>query len=206
MASTDTRDIEHMAYRSRWDDGLFDLYLGLSLLWIGSAWLWLDAIAGLAGLLPAILVGPFVAFRTRFIEERSGYVRFSAERRRWERRSLVAFWTIGLGALIVAVALLLAPDGVSGVSDVREWIAPGLIAFILAAMVGVVAAASRMPRLAGYALTLVIGGALAAAYDANPGLPLLVAGAVVTAIATSLVWRFVHAHPRLPHRGGHVAA
>ena len=45
MAAIDNRSIERTAYRSRWDDGLFDVFVGLSLLWIGAAWLWFDAMA-----------------------------------------------------------------------------------------------------------------------------------------------------------------
>jgi hypothetical protein len=206
MASMDARAVERTAYRSRWDDGLFDLYLGLSLVWMGVAWLWFDAIAGIAGVFPAIFVGPFVAFRTRFIEDRSGYVRFSEERRRWERRNLVGFLVLGLGGLIVAMAFLVTAGGGSGVTDAIDRIAPGLIAFIIAAMVGVVAVASMLPRLFGYTFVLVLGGVLAAIYDTNPGLPLLAAGVVVSAVGTWLVWRFVHTHPRRADEGGRLPA
>ena len=206
MASMDARTFERTAYRSRWDDGLFDLFLGLSLLWIGAAWLWFDAIAGIAGVFPAILVGPFVAWRTRFIEERSGYVRFSVDRRRWERRNLVVFGLVGTLILIVCVLFVLARDGGSGVADGIDGMAPGLIAFIIAAMVGIVAVVSMIPRLFAYTLVLVIGGALAAVYDANPGAPLLAAGAIVTLVGAWLVSRFVGRHSRPADEGEQLPA
>lgn len=206
MASIDARSIERTAYRSRWDDGLFDLFVGLSLLWIGAAWLWFDAMAGIAGVFPAVFVGPFVAWRTRFIEERSGYVKFSEERRRWERRNLAVFVLVGTLTFIAGIMFFVARSGGSGVSDIIDDIAPGLIAFILAAMVGIVAIASMVPRLFVYALVLVIGGAIAAAYDTNPGAPLLAAGAIVTLVGAWLVWRFVGRHPRQVGESGQLPA
>ena len=196
MATIDNRSIERTAYRSRWDDGLFDVFVGLSLLWIGAAWLWFDAMAGIAGVFPAIFVGPFVAWRTRFVEGRIGYVRFSEERRQWERRNLAVFVLVGTLTFIAGILFFVARDGGSGVADVIDELAPGLIAFIVAAMVGVVAIASMVRRLFAYTLVLVVGGILAAAYDANPGAPLLAAGAIAALVGTWLVWRFVGHHPR----------
>ena len=58
-----------------------------------------------------------------------------------------------------------------------------------------VAAASRLPRLAAYTVILVAGGFGAAALDTNPGVPLLFAGAIVTVWGAVLTTRFVREHP-----------
>jgi len=70
-----------------------------------------------------------------------------------------------------------------------------LFAILIAVIVGVVAAASRLPRLAVYTALLIAGGVGAAALDTNPGVPLLFAGAIVTAWGAVLTTRFVREHP-----------
>lgn len=195
MAPNDIAALERSTYRARWSDGLFDLYAGLSLLWIGVAWLWLEPIAGFAAVFPAALVAPFIAFRTHFIEDRAGYVRFSDDRRRWERRNLVGLLVGGAVMLVALVGFaVLASDG-SGITDVFEAIGPGILAFLVAIPVAVIAVASMLPRLFGYVIVLVAGGLGAAALDTNPGVPLLIAGAVMAAVGTWLVVRFVRSHP-----------
>jgi hypothetical protein len=186
-------ELEDTTYFARFDDGLLDLYIGASLLWMGAAWMWFEDLAAFAGFMPALLATPFAGWRSRFLRERGGYVRFTEARRRWERRNLAVFVGIGL-AVAGAVVLLLGT--VAGTDrDPAQWLAPGIIALIVAAMVGMVAAVSRVPRLAWYSLLLVVGGLGAAALDTNPGAPLLLAGLVITSWATLLVRRYLKAHP-----------
>lgn len=191
----DISAVEADAYRSRFDDGLIDLFIGLSAVWIGVAWLWLDDLAGLAGVLPAVLVVPFVTFRTRFVERRAGYVRFSARRRSWERRNLAILLIIGVVLFLVGIGAYLAFEAGNSSRDVLEVIAPGLIAFLLAVVVLIIAVASMLPRAFAYAGVLALAGAGAVAFDTNPGVPLLVSGAVITACGSILLVRFVRRHP-----------
>jgi hypothetical protein len=186
--------LEDATYLARFDDGLLDLFVGVSLLWIGAAWLWFEDLAAFAGLLPALLATPFAAWRGRFLRDRGGYVRFSEARRGWERRNLAVF--LGVGAAVAAlVLLLLALDGEPG-RDAAQWLSPGLISLIAAAMVGLLAAVSRLPRLAWYTVLLVLGGLGAAALATNPGAPLLLAGLVITTCAAVLVRRYLTSHRR----------
>ncbi len=193
MAKDPLSELESSTYFARFDDGLLDLFIGLSLLWIGSAWLWLESLAGFAGLLPAALAGVFAAWRGRFLTSRGGYVRFSEARRGWERRNLVVF--LGIGTTVGAIILLLLALNRGSGGDVAQWLAPGLIALIIAVLVGLLAAVSRLPRLAWYTLLLVLGALGAAALDSNPGAPLLLAGLVMTGWAAVLVGRYLRAHP-----------
>ena len=64
-------------------------------------------------------------------------------------------------------------------------------------MVGVVAAVSRLPRLAAYTLLLIAGGIGAAIFETNPGVPLLIAGVIVTMFGVVLTVRFVQAHRKV---------
>jgi len=186
--------LEADTYRTRFDDGLFDLFIGITLLWMGAVWLLFENMAGLAGIIPAVVATPFAVWRGRFIQRRAGYVKFSEARRSWERRNLVAFLIGGLGLFALAVGAFLLENGGSA-RDVLDWLAPGIIAILIAAMVGVVAAVSRLPRLAAYTALLVAGGIGAAALDTNPGVPLLIAGAIMTVWGAVLTTRFVREHP-----------
>lgn len=193
MTKDPLTELEDATYVARFDDGLLDLYLGLSLLWVGAAWVWFEDLAAFAGLLPAVLAGPFATWRGRFLRDRGGYVRFSESRRGWERRNLGVFLGVGValgGLVVLLVAVGGGPDG-----DLAQWLAPGLVALLVAVLVGLLAAVSRVPRLAWYTLLLVLGGLGAAALDTNPGAPLLLAGVLVTGWAATLVSRYVASHP-----------
>jgi hypothetical protein len=185
-------ELEDATYFARFDDGLLDLFIGISLLWIGASWLWFEDLAAFAGLLPALSATPFATWRSRFLSDRGGYVRFSESRRGWERRNLGFF--LGFGTAVAGLVVVLAVVGETG-RDVTKWVAPGVIALIVGAMVGLVAAVSRLPRLAWYTLLLVLGGLGAAALHTNPGAPLLLSGLVITGWGAVLVSRYLKAHP-----------
>lgn len=195
MDRADIAGLETQAYRARWDDGLFDLFFGLSLVWIGVAWVWIEPMAALAGVLPAVMVVPFISFRTRFIEARAGYVKFSEERRSWERRNLTMLLIVGSLTLILAVgAFLVLGDG-EGFSSVVDTASPGLICFLLALAVLIVAVVSMLPRLFMYTGALAAGGMAAVVADANPGAPLIPVGILVVVCGVALLVRFMTHHP-----------
>jgi len=189
--------LESGTYRRRFDDGLVDLFIGLALLWMGAVWLLLEDMAAVFAVAPAIIATPFATWRGKFIERRAGYVKFSEARRSWERRNLVGFVIGGAGLFAFAVLAAFVFEGGGSARDVLDWLAPGLIAILLALMVGVLAAVSRLPRLVAYTMLLVAGGIGAAILETNPGVPLLVAGVIVTVFGVVLTVRFVRAHPKV---------
>lgn len=191
----DMGKVESKAYRSRFDDGLVDLFIGLSALWIGACWVWFDDLAGLAGLLPAILVAPFISFRTRFIDHRAGYVRFSEQRRSWERRNLILLLLGGLATFALGIGAFVAFNEGGTLSEFISTIAPGLIAFLLAIAVLLIAVAAMLPRGFVYAGVLFVGGVWAVVQKTNPGVPLLIAGVVIFVWGSVLLVRFMSLHP-----------
>jgi hypothetical protein len=186
--SRDLAVIEREAYRAFNRDGIIDLLLGLSLVWIGVAWLWLPSIAAFAGLLPAVLAPPIVMWRKDFVAERAGHVRWAAQRRRRERGGLMAALALGALVFVAAVVSYVAIDEGS-LSEALEWATPGLLAWLLALLAVVLAVVVDAPRMLGYGAILAVAGTVAAVFDLSPGWPLLVAGLVVTA---SGVWLVVH--------------
>lgn len=191
VGTTETKALEREAYRASYSDGIVDLYVGLSGIWIGIAWIWLPDIAGLAGVLPAIFLAPVLAARKRFIEPRVGYVQWGASRRRWEQRGLVAALLAGLALFIGGIAMFVLVEGGADIN-----VGPGILAWLLALLMAAVAFAMWPAwRAVLYASVLAVGGALAIAFDANPGWPILIGGIVATVTGLLMLRRFVDRYP-----------
>lgn len=195
--SVDVDKLESEVYRSRFSDGSIEIYLGVSLTWIGIAWMFLPAVSGLAGILPAIFVAPFVAWRTRFLEQRVGYVRFGSERRSWERRNVIMMLLAGLFIFALGISVYVIGTSAEADTTILTSIAPGLIAFLLAAIASGIAIITGTWRMLVIAAVLIAGGIFAAINDANPGLPLIPAGAIAAIWGTVMLVMFVKKHPKV---------
>ena len=191
--TSDLTALEDSAYSGSYADGIVDLFVGLSLVWVGIAWVWLPDLAGLAGVFPAIFIAPMIQYRKRLLEPRIGHVKWSKSRRRWEARNLLAL--IGLGVLTfgLGVGVFIAQSG--GTTDVLGTIAPALPSWLLALGGLTLGLMFRIPRAFGYAALLVVAGAGTIWLDSNPGWGLLTAGVGITVAAVFLMVRFFGTHP-----------
>ena len=88
MTHMDLEHLETTAYQDSISDGLIDLFLGLSLVWFGVVWLWIESWVGQAAAVPAVLAWFAAPMRRRFLKRRIGHVRWTERRRRWERKQL----------------------------------------------------------------------------------------------------------------------
>lgn len=186
--------LERVAYREAYSDGIFDLFFGLSLVWIGAAWLWLPDYSGLAGVLPAIFIAPVIEARKRFVEPRIGYVKWSESRARQEQRGLVQILGVGVLMLVGGVAVYLWFE-TGADSEVMDTLVPALPSLLLALGAGLLGLVAGIPRAVGYAAILVGAGFLTILREADPGLDMFVSGTVITAIAVGLIVSFVRHHP-----------
>jgi len=193
MTDTDLQSLEEAAYTESYSDGLVDVFIGLSVVWIGVAWQWIDSLAGLAGVFPAVLGPALAPLRRRIVEARAGFVSWSLPRRQWERRQLWALFSLGVAALLVGIGVYVS---VADEFDFGSLVA-GLPAILLAIPALLLGFASGMRRLLGYGVVLFLAGAATVVADADPGIPLLVGGAVILASGISLFSRFVRANPRV---------
>lgn len=194
-ADHDLRNLEHTAYRESYSDGLIDLYLGLSIGWVGAAWIWLPDLAGLAGILPAVFVVPFLMGRQAFVERRAGYVRWAEPRRKTERRTLVGAVILGGVLFVIAIGVFVIVRKTSANQAITEAIAPALMAWLLALMATALAVVMSARRMVAYAAVLVVSGIVAAAMDANPGWPMLVSGITVAACGAAMLASFLRSNP-----------
>ena len=183
--------MEREAYRAWWSDGIVDIYAGLSLLWIGAMWIWINDLSAVAGVLPAILVTPVLAARRRFVEARLGHVEWRPQRRRWERRNMLLALAAGFGLLALGVGTFLLVDtGGSALSY-----APGILAWLLAALAVGLAFVLDAKRMLFYAAVLATSGAAVVALQAKPGWPMLACGTVATVVGLVMLRRFIERYP-----------
>lgn len=193
--SESLQSIERTAYRRAYSDGIIDLLVGLSLLWIGAIWIWLPDYGALAGILPAVFVPTAISIRKQFVERRLGYVRWSAPRRDKERRNLILLLGAGVFLLIAGVLIFLVIEGSLVDESVLDLLMPGLLAWLLALLALGLAVLLESWRFVLYGVALVVGGLITGLLGANPGWPLLAAGTVIAITGLYMLLTFVHANP-----------
>ena len=193
MAPTNLDDLEHDAYQDSFSDGLIDLTIGLILASIGTIWLWLESLPGLAGILAAVITWTLLHIRARILEPRIGYVRWRAPRLRWERRQLLHLTGLIMAAFLLGNGVMFAIR--EGDTLEAQGIIPGLPAIVLGIGALVVAAKARVKRLWGYGVVLVAAAVVTILTDANPGGSLLASGALICGVGGVLLTRFLHTHP-----------
>lgn len=188
----DLQALEREAYRAWWSDGIIDIFLGLSLLWLGAMWTWVNGLSGVAGLLPAVLVGPVLAAHRRFVEARLGHVEWRPARRSWERRNQLLLLAAGVAllALGIATTVLVERTGSGGLG-----LAPGILAWLLAMLAVGLAVLLDARRMLLYAAVLVAGGSVVVLLGADPGWPMLVCGVVATGTGLVMLRHFVERYP-----------
>lgn len=187
----DLEVMEREAYRAWWSDGIVDIYLGISMLWIGAMWTWATDLAGLAGVFPAIFVAPMLAAHKRFVEPRLGHVEWRPARRAWERRNMLGLLGAGTALFVLVVSTFLLVDTSGGSLQ----LAPGLLAWLLALLAVGLAFLLDARRMLLYALVLAVSGVVVVALEATPGWPMLVCGVVATAVGLVMLRRFVERYP-----------
>jgi hypothetical protein len=194
----DPDQLEHEAYAAAYSDGILDTFFGLSLLWIGAAWLWFPDISGIAGIFPAILVVPAIALQKRVVSDRLGHVVWSGTRRHRERVGAVAL--VGLGAVVLAlgIGVYLAATQQGSDTSLIETLSPGLPALLLAVGAAAVALTTGIRRPFIYAAILGISGLLTIRGDGDPGLDMFVSGSIITIIGTTMLTTFLRRYPRRP--------
>ncbi len=186
------RELERESYGESYSDGVIDIFVGISTAWLGAMWLtWPGYLPGAAALV-AVSISPMMARRKRFVEARTGYVKFTEQRRRRER----AVYTTA-GFLFAGLMLVARPLG-SLQSDDLDWaVGPdSLIAWLLALVavaIGIIVVAKRT---FAYAAVLIATGAIAAMVEAQLGWPLLVSGVVIFLTGLVMTRRFLDRHPR----------
>lgn len=189
------QSMESSAYRRAYSDGIIDLFVGLSLLFIGAVWIWLPDYAALAGILPAVFVPTAIATRKQYVEKRLGYVRWSEPRRNKERHNLMFLVGAGVVLFVGGIVAFLVVDGSLVDQSALDLIMPGLLAWLLALAAFGLAALVNSWRFVLYGVVLAVAGLINGLQEANPGWPMLVAGVVVVLTGVVMLISFSRSNP-----------
>jgi len=187
------KGFEQRRYGATYSDGIIDIFVGVSMAWIGTVWLLLPDILSGAVALVAVSISPVLRKRKRFVEARTGYVKFTEPRRRLERRVYSA------AAVLFAVFMLMArPLGSLQSGDIEWPVGPdSLITWLLAPIAVVLGVIVGGKRMFAYAGVLFFTGAIAVMVDTEFGWPLFVSGVVIVLVGWVMTRRFVNRHPRI---------
>lgn len=187
------KELEQRKYGATHSDGVIDIFVGVSLAWIGAMWLMFpDYLSGAVALV-AVSISPVMGRRKRFVEARTGYVKFTEPRRRRERRIYTT-----AGFLFAGFMLMARPLGSLQSGDIDWPVGPdSLITWLLALIAVALGVFVEAKRMFAYAATLTATGAIAVMVDTRFGWPLLVSGAVIMTVGWVLMTRFVNRHPRI---------
>ncbi len=110
---------------------------------------------------------------------------------------MIAMFVAGVGIFVLGVGVFFYFDRGGLDSDWFRTLMPGLIAFLLAGLLCGAAIVMRAWRMLVFAAVLVVGGVVAAANDANPGIPLIPAGALAAVWGVVMLAGFVGKHPKV---------
>jgi hypothetical protein len=195
---------EEAAFRSRFDDGIGDLLIGLVVLAMGFT-VGTDS-AGMVGVWSAMVIPLWFPLHKAVSNPRLGYVEFGPGRRAKVRRKKILL-SLGLGvAMLGGIALYMLRINGEGAGAAGESVRPwaGLPFFgALALLLTVVGAMLKLRRAYLYAGFLMGFGFLTRdAVGIDPlGLSLMLSGGCITLSGLWLLVRFLMTHPRLENPG-----
>ncbi len=187
------KELEQKKYEAAYSDGVIDIFVGISLAWIGAMWLLFpDYLSGAVALV-ALLISPVMRRRRRFVEARTGYVRFTEPRRRRERRIYTT-----AGFLFAGFMLMARPLGSLQTGDIDWPVGPdSVITWLLALIAVVLGLIVGGKRMFAYATALIATGAIAVMVDTQFGWPLLISGVVIALTGYVMTRHFVKRHLRI---------
>ncbi len=203
------KEAQRRAFRlATFQDGLWDIFLGCSLIMMSFYSLLRSALGPalnlllLLGVLVILLVGVFVTKRSISIP-RAGLVRFGPAQKATIKKLQVMTLVFFLGTftfwILVVTQTIQQPDWSSAPDWLRDLDVDILFTALTIAFFGLVAHVLGIPRLHLYGWLLGLGNLLSTILDLFHGfsfhLPMLIAGATILLVGVVLVIRFVRRYP-----------
>jgi hypothetical protein len=188
------KELEQRNYKATHSDGVIDVFVGMSMVAIGVTWIVIPNVLSVVTAGVAISISPMLAWRRRFIEDRTGYVMFTEPRRLWERRIYTT-----AAVLFGGFMLLARPLGSLQPEDIDWMVGPdSSVVWLVAAVLLLLGVQTKLTRLLVYSLVLTAAGTVPFVISTESfGWPLLISGAVIAAVGSALIGRFVIRHPRI---------
>ncbi len=182
-----TGSLEARLFRAYWDDGLLDLLFGVGTVAVGI--LWLVDLVVFGAIVPAFVALAWSPLRHAIVEPRAGWVEFGRARTESSRRRLqVAMW-LGVGALVLVLALVVLAR--AGTDLVPIELAAALPAALIGTMAALIGAGLMLGRFLGYAVLFIVVGVAVALAGGEPGLAILIGGVLTGLAGTLILARFL---------------
>jgi hypothetical protein len=185
------REIQRKVYMSFFQDGLWDIFLGLFVLGWGLAIL--TGGTYLPGVLFVAVYFSIWGIKRRLTYPRIGYARFSAPR----RRKITARFVV-LGVAVVLVGVMMAV--LWGIGARPQWLAdyfPLIFNGMLAAIVCFIAYWARVNRFYGYAALIFLGAVFHQWLGVRWEFGFIGAGGVIMVIGLGILITFLRKYPRI---------
>jgi len=186
--------LERTVYRSRWQDGLLDLLMGLGVLVLG--WSWRSGNLWIGLLLLPLLASAWKPLRVSVVVPRIGHARFG--RPWWLRKGDgtqgAAIFGMGVVTFFLAQHVLSARSAGVGGDWMADWVGslPSAALVLLALATAMVL---DLRRFLFYAIVVLGAGSVGEWTGAGPATQILMAGAVIFSIGLALFAHFLLAHP-----------
>jgi hypothetical protein len=199
------KEIERRAYRSTFDDGIYDIQFGLLLLIL--AWIptletvGISRFVGYALLILSVILIPWLGKRYITIP-RMGAVEFGPKRK---SRKLLLLW-IGIGVVLLTLPVMIMIVG----QDVSGRLGWPMIAMFVAPVLSIAVCFLDLPRLYIYAALLIACVVEAEFLLEHVGSPLNalisfgIPGGIISAIGILLLLTFVRKYPKPTPEVSHV--
>ncbi len=194
VSTSGLEQIEKQAYQTIWEDGLIDIFVGLSVFLIGVFWVSQGSVYG--SVIAPIFVPFWVVARKRISEPRVGVVNFSAERINKENKKLLGLVLLGVLTLVIGVAWYFFGSHISSLATPQHTnLVAGLPAALLAIPSVIVALTFSAKRFFVYAAVMLMAAVPVIVFDLNPGWAFIPGGVWCMAVGGGLLMRFVRKHP-----------
>jgi hypothetical protein len=180
------------------ESGILDIFLGLSVLWIGAAWLWFPDISGMTVVFLGILLAFALVVQKRVVSGRRCHVEWSETRSHRGHSGTVVVVSVGALVFVLGVGAFVAVSQQASDTSLVEALIPGLPALLLAVVAIAVGLATGIRRAFVYAAILGISGLFTIWGGGDPGLDMFVAGSIIAIIGATMLATFLHRYPRRP--------
>ena len=200
--SIDLKRIEQKTYFTYFQDGLWDILIGLFSVGLGLMILIDFSFNG--GILYAVLFTAVLGIKRFITYPRIGYVKFLNARRRLTKNMTVGLAVFIILMLVTLCLLFLTREGIR--PALLTWLnnyftEPSLLIMgvVLGIIISVFAYIYRINRLFFYALLTLAGFAVGAfgQTELSMGLPISICGTVITLCGLVILVRFLHKYPKL---------
>ena len=192
------KEIQRKVYMTFFQDGLWDIFLGLFILGWGLA-----ILTDLAYLPGVTFIGLYFAIwgvKKRLTYPRIGYARFSATSR---RRVTTRFIILGVAVLLVGVMVAV----LWGIRARPQWLAdyfPLIFNGILAAIVCFIGYWARAKRFYGYAVLIFLGAVFHLWLGARWEFGFIGAGGIILLIGLGVLIIFLRRYPKMAEEGQNI--